>query len=122
MRHMHLRLDLIGVWCGAPGGYLFYLIPKILPAFLCRPLFVVGIPVILATFLFAEDIPNARFRLNDNPGIKLFFFFAILKSSLYACAFASISCTSVFSKSFDWMCLSAITLHHFEMQQLSRES
>jgi hypothetical protein len=74
---MRPGLDLLHDWCGAPGGYLFYLIPKILPTFLCRPLFVVGIPVILATFLFAEDIPNARFRLNDNPGIKLFFFFAI---------------------------------------------
>ena len=40
---------------------------KLRPTFLSIPDFVVGIPVCLANFCFALDIPNARLKLNENP-------------------------------------------------------
>jgi hypothetical protein len=40
-----------------------------LPTFLCRPAFVVGIPVAFAILRFALVIPSARFQLNESPGI-----------------------------------------------------
>ena len=52
----------------------FYLIPNNFPILFRRPLFVVGIPVIFAIFLFAFVTPNARFQLKDKPGIADFFF------------------------------------------------
>jgi len=45
---------------------------SILPNFLCLPDLVVGIPVILAILRLALVIPNARFQLNDSPGIPVF--------------------------------------------------
>ena len=57
---------------------IFHFIPNILPILFLLPLFVVGIPVAFAIFLFAEVNPVARFQLNDKPGIIGFFFFAIL--------------------------------------------
>ena len=47
--------------------------PIILAAFLCLPDLLVGIPVILATLLFALVTPNARFALNETPGILISF-------------------------------------------------
>jgi len=53
--------------------FLFYLIPNNLPSFDRLPLFVVGIPVAFAIFRFAFVTPNARFQLNERPGIPFFF-------------------------------------------------
>ena len=57
----------------SPSLFSCYLIPKILPSFERLPLLVVGIPVALAIFRFAEVIPVAFFQLKDNPGMPLFF-------------------------------------------------
>lgn len=46
---------------------------KILPTLFLLPDLVVGIPVALAIRRFTFVIPNARFVLNDKPGIPLFF-------------------------------------------------
>lgn len=54
-----------------------YFIPKIFPALARRPLFVVGMPVALAIFLFTFVTPNAFLGLNDSPGMIDFFLFAI---------------------------------------------
>ena len=60
-----------------------HLIPKILPSLFLRPCLVVGMPVALAIFLFAFVTPNARFQLNERPGMILFFLrFAIFTSIL----------------------------------------
>ena len=63
------------------GRRVGYLIPNILPTLFRRPDLVVGMPVALAIFLFAEVMPSALFQLNESPGI-LNFFFAINISSL----------------------------------------
>lgn len=46
-----------------------YLIPNMRPILFLLPVFVVGIPVNLAIFLFAAVMPNAFFQLNESPGI-----------------------------------------------------
>lgn len=38
----------------------------------------VGIPVLLENFLFADEMPNARFHENENPNFPIF----IIKSKL----------------------------------------
>lgn len=63
----------------------FYLMPNSLPNLFLLPCLVVGIPVALATFCFADVIPNARFQLNERPGINDFF--AIAKHHLLKDAF-----------------------------------
>lgn len=55
----------------------FYLMPNSLPNLFLLPCLVVGMPVALATFCFADVIPNARFQLNERPGINDFFAIAI---------------------------------------------
>lgn len=58
-----------------PGFFhlaFLYFMPSILPSLFLLPLFVVGMPVILAIFRFAFVIPKARFRLKDRPGIADF--------------------------------------------------
>lgn len=64
------------------GRYFNYLIPSIFPTLFLRPCLVVGIPVALAIFLFADVTPVAFLQLNDNPGIPLFFL-AIISSPFY---------------------------------------
>lgn len=64
------------------GRYFNYLIPSIFPTLFLRPCLVVGIPVALAIFLFADVTPVAFLQLNDNPGIPLFFL-AIISPPFY---------------------------------------
>jgi len=40
-----------------------------LPTLRCNPCFVVGIPVLRATFCLTLVMPTARFHEKDNPGI-----------------------------------------------------
>ncbi len=51
---------------------IFYLIPTTFPTFFCLPDLVVGIPISLAIFLFADENSKALLQLKDNPGIILF--------------------------------------------------
>ena len=57
--------------------YGVHLIPNSLPTFLCRPAFVVGIPVAFTILRFALVIPRARFQLKESPGILKEDFLAI---------------------------------------------
>lgn len=55
------------------GAVFYYLIPNIFPTLFLRPDLVVGIPVALAIFLFADVMPSARFQLKERPGTNDFF-------------------------------------------------
>lgn len=57
--------------------------PNILPTLFRRPDLVVGMPVALAIFLFAEVMPSALFQLNESPGILNFFFAIVFISFAY---------------------------------------
>lgn len=50
----------------------------VLPIFLSRPAFVVGMPVLRAICCLAFVTPRARFHEKDNPGIDDFFAIIIL--------------------------------------------
>ena len=75
------------LYCNRPLAVFQYgrihLTPNNAPSFRCLPCFVVGMPVAFAILPFAEEIPVARFKLNDSPGIPLFFFAIFLFLLIY---------------------------------------
>ena len=60
--------------CLKEWGGFYYLISNIFPTLFLRPDLVVGIPVALAIFFFADVMPSARFQLKERLGINEFFF------------------------------------------------